>query len=74
MNKYIYKIPVGLHYVRYEVNILTLQDRERDAEGGWTNWKSISAFDMGFYKSVEPKIFDDRNKLVHVDLGTTINY
>ena len=65
MNEYIYKIPVGLNYVKYEVNILTLQHRERDCEGGWAKWKDISDFDMGFYMAVEPEIFSKRNKLVH---------
>jgi len=41
MKEYIYKIPVGGNYVKYEVNILTLQDRERDCEGGWTKWRDM---------------------------------
>jgi len=64
MNKYIYGIPFGLNYTRYQINILTLQARERHVDS-WTDWRNISDFDMGFYKSVEPKIFDKRNKLIH---------
>jgi hypothetical protein len=65
MNEYIYKIRVGGDYVRYEVNILTLQDRERNRKNGWTKWRDMSSFSFEFYESVEPGIFDNRNKLVH---------
>jgi|688.fasta_scaffold12648_37 hypothetical protein len=65
MKEYIYKIPVGGNYVKYEVNILTLQDRERDCEGGWTKWRDMCSLSFGFYKVVEPEIFDNRNKLIH---------
>jgi len=65
MNEHIYKIPVGGNYVKYEVNIVTLQDRERDCEGGWTKWRDMCSLSFGFYKVVEPEIFDNRNKLVH---------
>ena len=64
MNKYIYGIPFGLNYTRYQINILTLQAREH-LYSSWTEWRNISDFDMGFYKSVEPKIFEERNKLIH---------
>ena len=65
MNEYIYKIRVGGNYVRYEVNILTLQDREKKSNNGWTKWRDMSSFSFEFYKSVEPGIFDNRNRLVH---------
>ena len=65
MKEYIYKIPVGGNYVKYEFNIVTLQDRERNCEGGWTKWRDMCSLSFGFYKVVEPEIFDNRNKLVH---------
>ena len=72
MKEYIYKIRVGGNYVKYEVNILTLQDRERDFEGGWTKWRDMSSFSFEFYMSVEPEIFDNRNKLVHGTKSRTV--
>ena len=65
MKECIYKVPVGGHYANYEVNLNTLQDRVRDCEGGWTNWRDITEDGFDFYRTVEPEMFVKRNNLIH---------
>ena len=65
MKECIFKIPVGRHYANYEVNLVTLQDRVRDCEGGWAKWRDITEDGFDFYRVVEPEMFVKRNNLIH---------
>ena len=56
-------ISVG-DYAKYEVNLITLQDRVREWEG-WGPWRNISEEALEYYKAVEPEIFDRRNEKIH---------
>ena len=64
MKENIFQILQMDQYVKYEVNLNTLQHRVRDWDG-WSKWRSISEVALEYYKAIEPEIFVKRNKNMH---------
>lgn len=65
MEKHIHTVYIEGRYPKYEVNLITLQDRVKGFDG-WTKWRDIPEDAMNFYKSIEPEMFKKRNKLIHM--------
>lgn len=64
MEKHIHTVYIEGRYPRYEVNLITLEDRFRKSDG-WSNWSYMTDDALEFYKGIEPEMFEKRNKLIH---------
>ena len=65
MEEHIHQIRIMRDYVKYEVNLYSLQDRVHHFTN-WSEWRDINEEGFDFYRRVEPEMLVKRNKIIHI--------